>query len=362
MSPIPLQPPVRVHPFTGLVIDVDTWATAHDYHRRHQQLHLLTGHGSGVASGLEVLPTDPPSDSVVIEPGVAVDPQGNVIVVPERQQIALGTEAGPCYIVLDYVESIPTAAEGENQDMRARVLEDFRLRVLHSLPEAPAIELARVDLATKGDAVIAAPNPWAPENGQIDLRNRPRMQSSAPREMTVALLIHGDEAAMAGHVTGFQYWVRELGYCGVRANVIRPSGAAIPAADLLYVTAAASEALPPAIIKGIGEHVTRGAWLFADSCGEGTEMLDSMAGLLKTRKASSSHTEELILGSRFVFGEPPPGASANGKFVWGENAVLSPRDYGCAWYGRHNGKSFSREHIRAALEFGVNVAYGVGSS
>src|ERR1051326_4268039 len=110
MTHLPLHPAVRVHPFTGLVIDVDTWATAHDYHRHQQELHLLSLHGSGVAYGLEVLPTDPPSETVVVEAGVAIDPFGHVIVLPERQLLTLAERDGLSFIAVDYVESIPTAS------------------------------------------------------------------------------------------------------------------------------------------------------------------------------------------------------------------------------------------------------------
>src|SRR3990170_3852397 len=107
MKDLPLSSPVRVQPFTGLVIDVDTWATAHDYHRRHHQLHLLTLHGSGIAHGLEVLPTVPSSDTVVVEPGIAIDRAGDVIIVPERQRVTVEEGEHTVYIVLDYVESLP---------------------------------------------------------------------------------------------------------------------------------------------------------------------------------------------------------------------------------------------------------------
>jgi hypothetical protein len=75
----------RVNPFQGLVIDADAWQDAHNYHRNHQRLHLLAFHGTGIVAGLEVVSHNPPDSSVVIQPGLAVDPEGNTIIVSQAQ-------------------------------------------------------------------------------------------------------------------------------------------------------------------------------------------------------------------------------------------------------------------------------------
>ncbi|HWO72522.1 MAG TPA: hypothetical protein VNN21_03100, partial [Dehalococcoidia bacterium] len=184
MKKIAMSAPVRVHPFTGLVVDVDTWATAHDYHCRHQQLHLLALHGAGVAYGLDVLPTDPPSDTVVVEPGVAIDEFGNVVIVPERQRVGLGGESELAYIVLDYVESLPTPGRANQHEERGRVVEDFRLRVLSSLPESPALELARVQVKPGGSPIVNPANPWLPAANEIDSRFRPRAYPRVAQDLS----------------------------------------------------------------------------------------------------------------------------------------------------------------------------------
>ena len=73
----------RVNPFQGLVIDADTWRDAHNYHRDQQRLHLLAFHRTGIVEGLEVTANNPPDLSVTIHPGMAVDPEGNAIIIPE---------------------------------------------------------------------------------------------------------------------------------------------------------------------------------------------------------------------------------------------------------------------------------------
>jgi hypothetical protein len=361
MNQLPLHSPIRVHPFSGLVIDVDTWATAHDYHRNHQQLHLLSLHGSGIAQGLEVFCTDPPSDGVVVEAGIAIDRAGNTIIVPERQHISLGKSTGMSYLLLDYVESIPPTGP-DQRDTRARVKEDFRLRAVQSAPEAHSIELARVEITKPGGPIIGAANPWLPKANEVDSRNRPRIFATAPRTMTVGLVVFGEEATLSPtHLAGFQFFLRELEYSGLRAEVFKSTDASIPKAELIYVTADSAATVPAATVKKIGERLAEGSWLFVDPCGSDTGMVESFRPLIKSKAGAAETTEELMLGSRFVFGTAPPGAFPTRQLLWGEHIILSPRDYGCAWAGRRGEHVFQRDLVRAALEFGVNAAFCVGA-
>jgi hypothetical protein len=100
--------------------------------------------------------------------------------------------------------------------------------------------------------------------------------------------------------------------------------------------------------------------MFVDPCGSDTSMLESFRTLVKPK--SGGATEDLMLGSRFVFGMPPEGAFPTRNMTWGDRITLSPRDYGCAWAGRRGDHAFQRDVVRAALEFGVNAAFCVGHS
>src|SRR5262245_60775193 len=73
----------RVNPFMGLMIDAQTWSDSHDYHRQAEQAHALALHGWGIASGLEVDAAEPADRSVWIRPGVALDPEGRLIIVAQ---------------------------------------------------------------------------------------------------------------------------------------------------------------------------------------------------------------------------------------------------------------------------------------
>ena len=95
----------RVNPFQGLVIDADIWQDAHNYHRDQQRLHVLAFHEAGVVQGLRVSACSPPGLSVTIEPGLGIDPEGNVILVPEAQKYEVQTrQKGTVYLVIQFRE------------------------------------------------------------------------------------------------------------------------------------------------------------------------------------------------------------------------------------------------------------------
>lgn len=364
MNEVPLSPAVRVQPFTGLVVDVDTWATAHEYHRRHYQLHLLTLHGSGIAQGLAVLPTEPPSDTLVVEPGVAIDDAGNVIIVPEQQRLTLESGTHTCFLILDYVESLPQPGAVNGAETRGRMVEDFRVRVTTAPPEGRALELARVQVRASDKLVVVAPaSPMAPGNNEIDSRYRPTLSPRAPLQVVVGLVLSGaPEDLEPGHLRGVHNWLRELRRCGVQALLAAASGDEVPSADVIYVTGKGSVPLNAAVTKRIGEELKRGAWLFVDTCGPGVDLIEGIRGLLGSEKKKQSETEAQALDSAFVFGTAPAGAASTQEIIWAKNAIISPRDYGCAWAGGRPNQPLPREQIRSALEFGVNIAVCAASA
>lgn len=357
----------RVQPFSGLVIDPDTWATAHDYHRSHHRLHLLTMHGAGIAQGLQVLPGDPPSATLIVDRGIAIDPAGNVVLIPEMQRVAVEPRAGTTYIVLDYVESAPSTGDGDQREVRGRLVEDFRLRASSEPPAAPALELARVQLdGAAQPAIGAAPNPWEPGVNEIDLRFRSQLNAQPARPLTVAYLpIEGaDDQQPDRRKQGFFHLLRELQANGIPASPVVSANGDVPQADIFLAIGSGSTRPPKPVITGLEERLHEGAWLFADSAGGGDAFMKGFAPLLKLRRQTdatdAAGTESSVLGARHVFGAAPPGAHGPGSVAWGPRAFISSRDYCAAWAGLRGDEPLDRQLIRDALEFAVN--FGVAAS
>ena len=163
----------RLIPHEGLVIDVSTWDDAHQYHVANQRLHAMTMHNSGVVTGLEVVAWDPPDNSVVINPGIAVDSTGRTIVVGEPQRFQLQTdEAGTHYLVLQYREVPSDSGDAsENGDSQPHhVLEAYRLEERSEAPDESYVELARVQISGNNNVVSEPADPYNPGPDEIDVR------------------------------------------------------------------------------------------------------------------------------------------------------------------------------------------------
>ena len=354
----------RVEPFTGLVIDPPTWAAAHGYHDLHHRLHLLSLHGHGIATGLNVIPTDPPSDDVLVEPGVAIDSLGRAIVLAARERLAIPVDSGTAHVVLEYVEASPAALDAagapvpEVNGSRGRIVEGYRVSIAATEPLLPALELGRMAIAPgqASPTIVAAANPWAPGENEIDARHRRSLSTMAPKEIRVAF-VADDQALAQDHLQGFTNLVAMGARSGVRIEPTVANGAGVPDADLLYVTGHADSDPSAKLLDSLRDRIRAGAWLVADGCGQGDRFASGFASLVE--ESGPANTEALVASAHHVFGATPEGA-CEGEVRWGPRAMLSGRDFGCAWRGGRSENPLSRSRIRDALEFGVNLAVSAG--
>jgi hypothetical protein len=173
----------RVNPYPGLMVDVDVWRDAHDYHRAQLHLHHLALHGWGIIQGLEIALVDGTDNTVRIEPGLAIDPAGNFISVPQGQTYQItARERQQVYLVLQHRELLSqpaTPTEANRASPMTRVVEAYRIQERDRLPEEPYIELARVDFHPGKGAVKAPAKAESPGQNELDLRARVRLGSLA---------------------------------------------------------------------------------------------------------------------------------------------------------------------------------------
>ena len=204
----------RLIPHEGLVIDVSTWDDAHQYHVANQRLHAMTMHNSGVVTGLEVVAWDPPDNSVVINPGIAVDSTGRTIVVGEPQRFQLQTdEAGTHYLVLQYREVPADSGDAsENGDSQPHhVLEAYWLEERSEAPDESYVELARVQISGNNNVVSEPADPYNPGPDEIDVRDR---NVSGPRtigEINVGVIpLEIDSDGNVLHASGAMSLIRAI--------------------------------------------------------------------------------------------------------------------------------------------------------
>ncbi|MCT7954486.1 hypothetical protein [Laspinema palackyanum] len=192
-----IKPLNRLHVSDGLLIDAERWRLAHDYHRHRQNAHFQSLNQPGIVSDMGVRLIEPPNDIpsqyrdkrwVQIQPGIAIDLFGNLIVIPEPidfriTSAALMGKPLMVYLVVSYVDPDGLVrAENGNGDI---VTESFRIDEKNSPPAEWEVELCRI-LLQPGEVELAiALDAWFPGVNHLDLRYRP--QANARTQAVVRL-------------------------------------------------------------------------------------------------------------------------------------------------------------------------------
>ena len=96
----PIQPFERLQATDGLLVNAERWRKAHDYHRRRQNAHYQSLNQPGIVCGLgvQVIPAPQQVEAkyrdkrwLKIQPGIAIDLTGNMIVVPQAVEFRIAT-------------------------------------------------------------------------------------------------------------------------------------------------------------------------------------------------------------------------------------------------------------------------------
>ena len=385
----------RVNPFQGLVIDADTWQDAHNYHRDQQRLHILAFHQTGIVSGLEVTANNPADMSVNINPGMAIDPEGNAIIVSSKQRYRLQTqEKGLIYLIIQFREVPGEPYQPPDGGQPTRILEAYRVQERDHLPSEPYIELARINFDPAQGAVKDSRNPDNPSTNEINLCFRaeavktvsekasvqpkevvsipekvvasPPREAVTPRDTLIIGYMSLGEAKNL-HLSGLRNLIR---------TVNRENGLLVSLEDtalqksldrfnLIYLTGNGRFELTGEQQSTLAHFLQSGGVIFGDGCSDDSGGADSRgskefglafnryAGLLNC-KLGIVQRGHPILSAESIFAETPQGCEP-GMLLEGGNMIYSGSDYGCAWSGGHPEHPLSRDIIRSAFEIGQNM-------
>ena len=380
----------RINPFQGLVIDADTWRDAHNYHRDQQRLHVLTFHRTGIIEGLEVTASNPPDLSVTIQSGVAIEPEGNVIIVPQAQRYQLQTrQKGTIYLVIQFRE-IPTEPyQPPESGQPTRILEAYRIQEREKLPAEPHLELARIDFDPAEEAIRDAKAPSNPGKNEINLSFQQKATSGAPvaqaapektstttkakevAQPTATIIVgHAVVGGASGdlHSSGWKNLIREINrqdslVANFEENI--PLDKDINRCTMLYLTGSSGFELTTEQQAVLGDFLQSGGVIFGEGCPAGQEESPSKGGKefgLAFNQLASQFKCKLetvqrghrLLSAAHVFADVPQGAEP-GMLLEGGHMVYSGSDYGCAWQGGHQDHPLSRDIIRSSFEMGTNI-------
>ncbi|MGH2356371.1 MAG: DUF4159 domain-containing protein, partial [Chloroflexota bacterium] len=123
-------------------------------------------------------------NTLVVEPGIAVEPTGSFIVVTEPYTHTVrAREAGMVYLLVLFSEvpagpRQPPGANGAGQ--HTRILEAYRIQQRDELPDEPCLELVRIDFDPQGGPIVPPQDPAKPGQNELDTRHRTSVGSGAP--------------------------------------------------------------------------------------------------------------------------------------------------------------------------------------
>lgn len=355
----------RVNPFMGLMIDAGTWRDSHDYHRVAGQAHALAMHGWGIVTGLEVDAADPADRSVWIRPGVAVDPEGRLIIVaqPFRYQIT-SQEAGQSYLVLMFreipTENVISIEDGAEQP--SRILEAYAIYERDRLPDQAHVELARIQQSAGKKAIKDAADPVYPKQDEIDTRYREQAAIRPGLRTTLGIWKPADVgSSLVQHLPGPKHLFDELSasvdWRLRRRDQPQGTGDEPLDCDLLLMPVSPNTSFSDPEKKQLKAFLDGGGVMLVEGCAAGGGDVQKVFALLAqavSRKPQPVQRQHPLLTARHIFAVPPPGAAA-GQLIEADGLLLSTADYTCAWNGGTPDKAMSRGDIRTAVEFAENM-------
>jgi hypothetical protein len=132
--------------FVGRLLDAATLQSEQDYLREKHRLHNRKLHGFGIVSGLEVRVTaiaGSDGDCIVVEPGYAIDRQGEELAVSECVRLALPADGDPTYVSLRYWDHPCAEVPSQGTPDVGSIEEVCVIAIVRDvLP--PALEIARL--------------------------------------------------------------------------------------------------------------------------------------------------------------------------------------------------------------------------
>jgi hypothetical protein len=388
-------PSPAIHPFKrlriydGLMMNARRWLLSHDYFRRRQNVHYQSLNQPGIVWGLGVKLIDPPTEVAAqfrdrrwleIQPGIAIDLEGNPIIVDEEtnRQYRLRTETPltgslTVYLVVSYLDPYSQDRQETSEELR----EWFRIDEKISPPNDKEIELCRIKIQP-GVVELQQPTDFLfPEVNQLDLRYR--MQAKARPEAVVRLAQikqndnhQWDESKqeMSDRAT------KNLSYLMQSVSVLYPALQGkikigqvslqtlgdVADYDLLYLADWQLMELNEEEIYAISQYQKNGGLILIDAVSEDESLLkDVTEVILNELEINLQYWQELsdnhpLRIQPFLFAALPI-INQDSVQIWNGEGVILVTGYLSAAWGLNEQHYLDRNDIRTAQELGINILH-----
>ncbi|MFW6358625.1 MAG: DUF4159 domain-containing protein [Chroococcales cyanobacterium] len=300
--PPTIQPLERLHVTDGLLMNAQRWRLAHEYHRQRQNLAYQSLNEPGIVCGLGVgvIPAPPDVRSqyrdgrwVQVQPGIAIDLYGNIIVVNEPisfHVVSQNFTSAPIliYLTIRYVDPEKLQVQSKSEIIR----ETFRIDEKSSPPAELELELCRLLLPPTDSSSVNpielrnATNVFFPKASELDLRYRLQAKARPQSVIRVAQVYDESQSDLS----------ESLHYLLQSIEALYPAMRGIPSIDLvnffsttpldydlIYWKIHEGLHLTPAQIVSLSEYLNRGGVLLVDVSTKGTKLeeLDNISQQLK---------------------------------------------------------------------------------
>lgn len=391
--PHPFPPPKlktfeRFQPIKGTLITSKLWQLAHDYHRRRQNIHYQSISQPGIVCGLGVRPVSAIVSKkdlaeykdgrwIQVQPGIAIDLEGNLIVVDQprpyriSRELGAGTEA-LVYIVISYRD--PDSIDRAQQN--TIIQEFFRLETRVDPPSPHEVELCRIALKEPVKQITVPQNLFNPGANEIDLNYRIQAQPRAQAVVRVAQVLHGDPKYMR-HYGGLLVLCQAMeGLCPtlkalqpLRTDNMVDQVTFSPGDfrddfqnyDLLYLTGEQQAlSVEGQVFEALKNYLlNKGGVLVVDAPANATALIKTteiLAEKLGMSLQTASKRSHPIFLQPFTFSALPIVKGREIQVAMSDGIILIQGDLASAW-GPDQERKLTRSEIRTAQEFGVNLLH-----
>ena len=360
----------------GLLLTAERWQRAHDYQRKRQNLHYQSINQPGIVCGLGVWVIPAPKDVaaqyrdnrwVQIQPGIAIDLEGNPIIVPHQIDFRIATELKESepvtvYIVAQYRD--PDLL-GTNPD-REVVQETFRIDERSRPPERSEVELCRVLLQSSQQELLGTPTDvFFPGYGDLDLRYR-RQARAKPQGLVQIAQIDSDDEDCSRNFFNLTYLLRAVEdiYPSLKGaeSVERVTwDENLHTYELLYLTGHRGLSLNNHQFSKLSNYLKSGGTLLVDAPVESTQLIQSVQAIARhlqtpLKSLQEARRDHPLRIKPFLFSALPMVDENRIQLLSGGGIILAIGNLGGSW-GLDEQLQRSRTEIRTAQELGVNILH-----
>jgi hypothetical protein len=377
-------PPPHIQPLEqllvkdGLMINADKWQRAHNYHQQKQNMLFQALHQPGIVVGLGVHLIAAPEDTAAqyrdqrwleIQPGIAIDLNGNLIIVPEAVpfHIASGDTANPqpmmVYLTMSFVDPRGLVRREESEVAQ----EMFRIDEKTSSPSEAELEVCRIQIQPGAVELQRPLEVLYPGTNQIDLRYR---LSAKGRPQAIAKVALIDQ----GKGTNLRLYLDNLSSLLDALDPLYPSlqGDTLMHIPLSYESVEHLRDCNLAVIPGeqiltfenekislLRDYLSNGGAALVEIKENEEQILGALKELAYGLGSSLDPLHQLprkhpLKTKPFLFSALPSLFGQEIQMFCGSGIIAVIGDLSSAW-GASAASGLTRENIRASHELGINI-------